>query len=92
MSGLFTPTCMEDDWLEACTSWEFKCLHQSQHIMNGHANTVADNGPNSTVDIFRRDAVHDSVVDDPCNLRPDNTTDRMCYAVEVCNRFSSLPI
>ena len=31
-------------------------------------------------------------VDDPCNLRPDNTTDSMCYAVDVCNRFSSLPI
>ena len=31
-------------------------------------------------------------IDDPCNLRPDNTTDSMCYAVEVCNRFSSLPI
>ena len=60
--------------------------------MNDHANTAADNGPNSTVDIFRPDAVHDSAVDDPCNLRPDNTTDSMCYAVEVCNRFSSLPI
>ena len=28
-------------------------------------------------------------VDDPCNLRPDNTTDS---TVDVCNRFSSLPI
>ena len=60
--------------------------------MNGHANTAADDGPNSTVDIFRSDAVHDSAVDDPCNLRPDNTTDSMCYTVEVCNRFSSLAI
>ena len=33
--------------------------------MNGHANTAADDGPNSTVDIFRPDAVHDSAVDDP---------------------------
>ena len=43
---------LEDDWLEACSSWEFECSHQSQHIMNGHANTVADNGPNSTVDTY----------------------------------------
>ena len=32
-------------------------------------------------------------VDGPCSLSPDNTTDSMCYAVEVCNRwFSLLPI
>ena len=94
------------------------CLHQSQNIMNGHANTVDDDDPNDTVNIFRPDAVHDSVredsvgddkaplqrdypvglpnlmgaIDDPCNLRPDNTTDSMCYAVDVCNRFSLLPI
>ena len=79
---------LEDDWLEACNTWEVEYSHQFKHIINGHANTAADEGPNSTVDVFRPDVVHDSAVDDPCNLGPDS----MCYAVEVCNRFSLLPI
>ena len=53
---------LEDDWLEACTSWEFEYSHQSQNIMDGHAYTVDDDGPKSTVDIFRPAAVDDDPV------------------------------
>ena len=31
-------------------------------------------------------------VDGPCSLSLDNITDSMCYAVDVCSRFSLLLI
>ena len=87
---------LEDDWLEACTSWELECLHQSQNIMDGYAYTVDD-------DPVWEDSVGDDkqplqrdhpaelptlmgAVDGPCSLTPDNTTDSMCYG------FLLLPI
>ena len=76
---------LEDDWLEACVGWDGNSSFES------HCGETVDDsdgeGPvghcpvtlSSPKDLLEEPTIHD-------------TTDDMCYAVDVCNRFSSLPV
>ena len=82
---------MEDDWLEVCAAWNSDCLHVS-HVGNDTVDTFDDS------DLSGRDGDDCSTANLSCAINSVeepaiyDSTANIFYAVNISNRFSSLPI
>ena len=81
---------IEDDWLEACAALNSDCLHAS-HVCNDTVDTFNDSDSSGRDGNDCSTANLSCAMDSVDKLAIYDSTANISYAVNISNRFSSLP-